>query len=349
MAYFGWSRSRCRVCGETGSLETDLFVENGLTPSRDDAETYCFGCYVDEVGRVGHIACLSLDDGRIVVGGTTAEDVESMTSEILGTAVDEYVTDTSDFSVVEAFEDDEVLSDYYLREVVRASGSEVWEIRRFATPSSVVDFGSFVSEETRERIRDDLLEDIFVDADLTEIERREDVEALLSERYPVLHRHRVTRGLEADVWRHVREKYRDSLADRTRLSVENQKKGRGFEEFFSDLCAERRVDCLRGREALREARLGDVRRRLEHVFGDVSGIPDFYVEGSQSRIDDWDEETEESDWRPEEPCFVEVKYGDSRMSKRQREVAEVLEDTGYGVYVLRGKPEEYVFERYADS
>ncbi|MDY6780712.1 MAG: VRR-NUC domain-containing protein [Halobacteria archaeon] len=363
MAYFDEREGICEDCTTRSEnlIVTDLFDEpDTIRPGSRDVEGLCFDCYLRRLDApVRHVSLVRLSSGTeegsedtAVLGAEDEETLRVLEKALVG-SLDDVSTEVSSHSLRDVYAstsgsapDGEVrrehLSTYYCREIARGSDSVNRHIYTRAGEvdgrTTVMDDKSCVSEWKREAVRRKLA-DAIVEEARDSIETRDDIGEVVEEKYPVLHEHGVTSGVGRRVWREVRGDS-EVLSEASRRSLRNQREGDEFEAFLERLCEERGYDCYRGKEALR-TRFPEAERDLLDRFGSLNGVPDYLVsvEPGQERLAD------NGGWMPDGDAFVEVKRGDSRLSPEQERVIPYLKSHGFEMYVLRGDPDDFFFER----
>lgn len=321
----------CVDCGDDAFAATDAFTGNAsLVP-------VCFSCYLNRLDRVRGCGVVEvvIDDrkGEFVVGGPSVGDAEgvanSVVEELSGDHVDATVATVSSLGKAR-----DLIGDYHARELARAERSESRHV--YAGTSrrgTVVDVQTRTDEGTRDALAETVARRVL---DCYDIRKRADTVEYVSTKLPTLAEHRGTRtiGIEQTVWSLAK---RRGVSDASERAARNQDAGRIFEEFFVNWCEERKIDVRRGKEAL--VRLyPDVTDVVAHKTDGLAGVPDFLVRGDGQRFFG-------DGWRPDGDVFVEVKRGASTLSREQQEVIAHLKSHGFDVYVLRGEPEEFVFEK----
>lgn len=328
----------CADCRGDAFAATDIFT-SGVGPSHEDAVPLCFSCYVERLDRVHACSVVEVETdgekGEFVVGGRSVEEAEDLARRVVGelSAAD---MDSSVGTVVPLAEAHETLDDYHARELARGAGSETRHV--YAATSergTVVDVETCTDTETREEIRDALAGHVLDETSL-DIRKRDDVPDAVASAIPTLVEHSVTSrlGMDTKVWKLAKE---HGVSRGSERSSGNQRAGREFEEYFRDWCDERNLEVTRGKSGL--VRLypeaaDEIVRKTEGL----TGVPDFLVRGDGQN-------SFGSGWRPEEDAFVEVKRGDSMLSREQQDVVAHLKALGFDVYLLRGEPGDHRFER----
>jgi hypothetical protein len=199
--------------------------------------------------------------------------------------------------------------------------------------------GTVVDVETRtdDGFRDALAETVAQRVvDSRDVRKRVGVADGLATTFPTLAEHGAMRrlGVEARAWRLAKDR---GVSEASERAAENQTAGREFEEDFADWCDERNIELQHGKPGL--VRLyPEVADALARKTGGLAGVPDFLALGDGQR-------SFGAEWRPEGDTFVEVKRGTSRLSREQERAIAHLKSHGFDVYVLRGEPDDYVFER----
>jgi hypothetical protein len=318
----------CADCGGDAFAETDALGDAPLA--------VCFGCYVDRTDRVG--ACCPVgvraDEtaGEFVVAAPSVEGAgelaASVADELSGSGVRVSVGDALSLAKARGR-----VGDYHARELARAKRSESRHV--YAATSrrgTVVDTETRTDRDTRAAVADRLARRVVESG----VRRRKDVADSVAAAYPRLAEHRATRalGLKERVWRTAKER---GVSDASERAARNQTVGRDFEEFFAEWCDERCLPARRGKEAL--VRLyPEVADEVSRKTDGLAGVPDFLVRGDGQR-------SFGDEWRPDGDTFVEVKRGASRLSREQERAVAHLKSHGFDVYVLRGEPDRYSFDR----
>ncbi|MFP4631814.1 MAG: hypothetical protein ACLFMT_00055 [Halobacteriales archaeon] len=339
MAVHRPTEEACGRCRSTPAFETTRF-SSGLRRDPGALDVVCIDCYLDGLERAGlqplrwHVG-IEVEGGTVHAAAATEDGARSLRDALESGPLGAVSRDVTLRSIPAAFDSGDG-DRAYLRELARGLDSEVRAIYRGSTPSSAVDVTSHVDDSRR-------LDDALAAAlrrHLDDVETRDDLRSLLrTERspYPALARHGVLRRVEGRLWRHLRRT--GSLSNRSLTSGDNQRSGREFEAYFEKVCESRGLTPRRPAADALESLYPEVHASLVDRFSPgLPGVPDYFVEVDGHRSFD-------SGWRPTEDCFVEVKRGSSRLSRRQARVAAHLKSHGFPVYVLRGEPGDHRFDR----
>lgn len=330
----------CVYCGDDSFAATDVFTsKSGVGRSREDAVPFCFACYVERLDRVRACSVVEVETnrekGEFVVGAQSVEGAENLAHRVadelssadIGTSVE---------TVAPLAEAREELGEYHARELARAVRSETRHV--YAATSergTVLDIETRTDEETRSEIRDALAGYVLDETPL-DVRKREDVPDTVALLFPTLVEHGVDSrlGMETKVWELAKER---GVSRGSERSERNQLAGREFEEHFADWCDERNLELHRGKSGLVRYH-PDVADEIARKTDGLAGVPDFLVRGDG-------QDSFGSEWRPDSAAFVEVKRGDSRLTREQHEVVAHLKALGFDVYVFRGEPDDRCFER----
>jgi hypothetical protein len=274
------------------------------------------------------------DEGKFVAGSPSVEWARELAHRVC-----DEVSPAVDASVGRSMslrESRDVLGDYHARELARAARSETRHV--YAATSergTVLDVETCTDGETRDEIRDTLARHV-LDETRLDVLKRDDVHDALAEMLPTLVEHGATRrlGVERAVWQLAKKR---GVSSGSETSARNQRAGREFEEFFVDWCDERNLKLHRGKSGLVRHH-PDAADEIAHKTDSLAGVPDFLVRGDGQY-------TFGSEWRSDGEAFVEAKRGESRLSREQQEVIAHLKALGFDVFVLRGEPDDYLFER----
>lgn len=333
MAFFS-TDDACADCGADAFSATDVF-SSGVGPSREDAVSLCFACYVERLDRVRACSTVEVGPGGFVVGAPSVEGAEDLTHRL----VDELSAAALEPSVgtaVPLVEAREELGDYHARELARGAGSETRHVYAAASErNTVLDVETRTDEETREEVRDALAVHA-LDETRLDIRKRDDVYDAVVSAFPTLVEHGTTHslGVERTAWELAKERGVSRASER---SESNVRAGYKFEEHFREWCGERSLEIHRGKSGLIRYH-PNVADEIARKTDSLAGVPDFLVRGTGQN-------SFGTEWRPDGDTFVDVKRGDSRLTREQQTVVAHLKAHGFDVYLLRGEPEDHRFER----
>lgn len=323
----------CADCGTDPAFSTDEYTDS-LPPSPEDTVTFCLECYVERHEVCAYSAVRKeLTDGtaELVIGGRSVEEAEGIAEGV----ADEIDGETGRVAPLTEPETVERFGTEYVRELSRGIESHRRNIYASTGPrGTVVDFETFTRRELRGTLTDELTECLL---NSTEVRKRADAYTAPTEEFPVLAEHGVPPrlGIGSKVWELAKER---GVSRRSERSIENQRAGEDFEDFFAEWCKSRNLSFRRGKPALRRL-YPEVAEDIAERTGGLSGAPDFFLRGDGQRS------FGSSGWRPDGDAFVEVKGGASRLSREQQDFIAHLKSHGFEVYVFRGEPDEYRFEK----
>ena len=317
----------CADCGD------DAFAVIDAHASDEDAAQLCFACYVERLDRVRSCGVVSVAEGKFVVGASSVEE----TRELAHHVTDEvsHAVEVTVESVAPLEEARDELGEYHARELARGARAETRHVyARTSERGTVIDAETRTDAETRDALRDSLATYVLDEA--RRVRKRDDVSEALASLLPTLVEHRVLRrlGVASEVWRLAKKR---GVSRGSETSARNQRAGRQFEEYFSDWCEDRNLELVRGKTGIvryHPETADEIARKTDGL----AGVPDFLVRGDGQN-------TFGSEWRPEDEAFVEVKRGESRLTREQQEVVAHLKALSFDVYVLRGEPDEHTFEK----
>lgn len=320
----------CIDCGDDAFAVTDAVdCENPVS--------LCFPCYVDRLDRIRACGVVEVgtDDrtGEFVVGGPSVADTEeialSVGDELSGDHVDASVETVSSLRGARG-----LIGGYHTRELARAEHSESRHVYAAASRrGTVVD----VKTRTDETFRDGLVETVSRRVlKRREIRKRADVADGVATFLPTLAEHGAARllGIEKVIWERAKDR---GVSEASERAARNHDAGREFEEAFVNWCENRNLDVRRGKAAFVRLYPG-VADNVARKTDGLAGVPDFLVRGDGQR-------SLGDGWRPDGDVFVEVKRGTSTLSREQERAVAHLKSHGFDVYVLRGEPDDFVFER----
>jgi hypothetical protein len=327
--FFRETDDACADCG------TDAFAVTDAPHSGDRTAPLCFACYVERIDRVRSCGVVNVaEGGGFVVGAPSTEGAR----ELAHSVADElsYAVEATVGRVSPLEDARDILGDYHARELARATLSETRHV--YAATSergTVVDAQTRTDEKTRDAVCDALASYVFHETSLG-IRKRDDVHDAVADTVPTLAEHRTARtlGLGRAVWRLAKEHGVSRASER---SERNQDAGREFEEFFGDWCDERGLCVERGKTGLVRRYPGTADEIARKTDG-LAGVPDFLVRGDGQN-------TFGSEWRPDGDVFVEVKRGESTLTREQQQVIAHLKARGFDVYVFRGDSGYHRFEK----
>jgi hypothetical protein len=328
---FRQTEEACLNCGGDPFAATDAF------PGKNDLVPVCFPCYLDRTDRVRACSvvevCTEDRNAEFVVGGPSVAEA----GEVARSIVDEVSCRSIDAAAAPASplkEARDRIGDYHARELARAERSESRHVYAGTSQrGTVVDLETRTDEPFRGALAETVARAIL---DRHDVRKRADAADCISTELPTLTEHRGTRtlGIEETVWSLAKDR---GVSDASERSSENQKAGKKFEESFASWCEDRNLELRRGKEALPRL-YPEVADEVIRKTDGLAGVPDFLVHGDGQRLFG-------DGWRPDGDVFVEVKYGTSGLSGEQQEVIAHLKSHGFGVYALRGEPEDFFFEK----
>jgi hypothetical protein len=317
----------CADCGNDAFAVIDSLVsDKGAAP-------LCFACYVERIDRVCACGVVSVAGGEFVVGASSVEETRELAQRVADELSSAVKATVETIAPLEEARDE--LGEYHVRELARGARSETRHVYAGTSERGTVsDVETRTDAETRDALRDALASYVLDEA--RRVRKRDDVSEALASLLPTLVEHRVLRrlGVVSEVWRLAKER---GVSHGSETSARNQRAGLQFEEYFADWCEDRNLEYVRGKTGLvryHPETADEITRKTDGL----AGVPDFLVRGDGQN-------TFGSEWRPEGDVFVEVKRGDSRLSREQEEVVAHLKARGFEVYVLRGETDEHIFEK----
>ncbi|MDZ7687880.1 MAG: hypothetical protein U5J64_04005 [Halobacteriales archaeon] len=320
------------ACADCGG---DAFAATDTVGSGDELVPLCFSCYVGLLDRVRACGVVSVaDEDEFVVGAQSVEEARDLAQSVadeLSPAVEASVE-----SVATLADMRDLLGDYHVRELARAARSETRHVYAGTSErGTVLDVETRTDEEARDKIRDSLARHV-LDETRLDVRKRDDVSDALADTFTTLVEHGAARrlGVGRAVWKLAKER---GVSRDSERAARNQRAGREFEEFFSDWCDERGIELVRGKTGI-VRRYPETADEIARKTDGLAGVPDFLVHGDGQRVFG-------SEWRPDGDVFVEVKRGESTLSREQQEVVAHLKSYGFDVYILRGEPDYHRFER----
>ena len=216
---------------------------------------------------------------------------------------------------------------------------------------------SVITDSLADRILDDLRDHIFERVDLKEINTLSEARKYNGEMYEL---ERLVFPQASNILPSYFRENKHLLGKRSRQSIENNKKGDDFENYFRNICIEYGVDVNRGRSIFFRRNHQNTEHNLsaevEDAFTELdrpSGLPDYYIYGkNRSELQSFlCDHGMDDDIKISGPCaFVEVKYsgqdtGSVYLTDRQRKVIPKLTDAGIDVFFFIGTPENWTFKR----
>jgi len=323
----------CADCGVTADFSTDEYADS-LSPSPEDAVPLCLECYIKrhEIGFCSLVRKqLTGETAELVLGCASKKETETISKEVADEVGGEAGT-------VHHLTEDETVEKFgteYIRELSRGVKSRRRNIYASASPrGTVIDFETPTTQRIRDALSEELTEYLL---EVTEVRKRANIYSALTEEFPVLLEHGVLSrlGVRHQAWELAKER---GVSARSERSIENQRAGKKFEEFFVEWCERHNLSLRRGKTALRRFYPEVAEEIIERTDG-LSGVPDFFLRGDRQCS------LEDSQWRPDGETFVEVKRGKSRLSPDQQEVIAHLKFHGFEVYTFCGEPDEHRFEK----
>ena len=317
----------CADCGN------DAFAVIDAHASDEDAAPLCFACYVERLDRVRACGVVSVAGGEFVVGASSVEETRELAHRVADELSHAVEVTVENVTPLEEVRDE--LGEYHARELARGARSETRHVYAGTSErGTVIDAETRTDAEICDALRDELATYVLDEA--RRVRKRDDVSEALATLLPTLVEHRVLRrlGVASEVWRLAKKR---GVSRGSETSARNQRAGRQFEEYFADWCEDRNLEHIRGKTGLvryHPETADEIARKTDGL----AGVPDFRVRGDGQN-------TFGSEWRPEGDVVVEVKRGDSRLSREQEEVVAHLKARGFEVYVLRGEPDEHNFEK----
>jgi len=319
----------CADCGD------DAFAATDTAGSGDKPVPLCFSCYVERLDRVRACGVVRVaEDGEFVVGASSVDNADRLARRVvdeLSLAIEALVERVAPLAEAQSF-----LEDYHARELARGALSETRHVYAGAGErGNIIDVETRTDEEARDEVRDVLARHV-LDETRLDVRKREDVPDALADTFPTLVEHGAARclGVGSSVWELAKER---GVSRGSERAARNQRAGREFEDFFADWCDERGLRAVRGKTGIVRYH-PEAADEVAHKTDGLAGVPDFLVRGDGQN-------TLGEDWRPDEDAFVEIKRGESTLTHEQQEVVAHLKALGFDVFVLRGEPEDYRFER----
>ena len=210
--------------------------------------------------------------------------------------------------------------------------------------NSFIDWWTFTDDATLEQLKQSFLQKISEES-LEDLDEKQSIEYFLEKNFPEIGRHGLKNVLGEDLWE-IKLEDLQTLSEQSRKAVKNGEKGKRFEKFFKEICNSNGLTCYRSSSQVLRHFLPEVRKDIRAEFGSLKGIPDFFVDKGNSTTLNNFLECEKDFWEPENRfAFVEVKYGSSKLSKRQRKMVSFLNKLGVEVKLFKGDFKDYSLEK----
>lgn len=367
----------CADCGE----ELDTYASSNYNV-RDIDIPLCFSCYLDseellhdygeyepfyldhdeeEIARdalqdkLRYIVFFRIKDDppeSFVAFARNEEDADSLQNTVQDSELGKFVEETTEFYLGDVYgELDKALcwraskwKHSPLRLTGRPGPSQVTVIE--GTPC-IADGHGWIQDDTKNELKDALLEDFLNVADLESIDSLGRASTAAKEEFPV--------AISFGLYLPVRDYFRNNqhlLGKQSRKMIQNTANGEEFERFFSDLGKEAGLEGHRGHGlwGLPES----VREDLEEFRG-KSGIPDYFVWGDRDDLVAFIQNLGLEEFegpKHDGGVFVEAKYTSwdanrEFYTEKQVEVFPQLQENGFDVLIFKGTEEDYWLERYS--
>jgi len=212
---------------------------------------------------------------------------------------------------------------------------------------------TYLSNEFQSKLQENILDD-FIKCDMyNQFSSLNEAEELMEKKYDTTFRYFPYIRPKKDLRSYIKREDFDKLSKKSQNMINNDerfRKGHDFERFFEDYCEENSLKYTKSQIGYHEENklnpdLEEKREELYQYLGNnfgerknhhnlfrVSGIPDYII---------LNDNNSESEFSPNLPAFVEVKYNNSPLRANQKQTAIQLIKEGYGVYLFRGTDEEY--------
>lgn len=266
--------------------------------------------------------------GKIIIGGKNQDTIKNLKNNIEKELGDIY----KGYSKIDKKRKKKI-NKSYLEEIfngIESSNRNIYTSMNEEC-TTVVDDKSFLSSKIRKKISKELIYRY-----LQRVEDRKnnfykkEIKKNIPNIYPILDEHNCF-NLRKYTWEILKKE--NKIKNKSNISINNVNKGKEFEEFFKKLCEKRKFEYYRGKKALKRF----FPEKIKKVNG-LNGIPDFFIKRNKQK-----KFVEE--WNPNKDCFVEIKRGNSKLKVNQKETIARLKSLNFSVYVLRGSPERYSFEK----
>lgn len=367
----------CASCGD----ELDVYASSNYDVGDIDTPL-CFPCYLDsdellhdyeeydpsylddeekEIARdalqdkLRYIVFFRVGDDppeSLVAFARNEAEVDSLQNAVQESELGQFIEETTEFDLGNVYGDlDRALcwrASEWKHSSVGLSGrpgpSQVDVIERIPC---IADGYGWLQDDTKDELKDTLLEDFLDVADLESIDTLGRASSAVKEEFPVA----ISFGLYPPARDYFREN-QHLLGKQSRKMIRNVTNGEEFERFFVDLGSEAGLEGHRGHGlwGLPEA----VRDDLEEFRG-KSGIPDYFVWGDRDDLVEFIRGNGLAEF--EEPkhdvgVFVEVKYTSWDANREfytdnQMKVFPQLQENGFDVLIFKGTEEDYWLERYS--
>ncbi len=325
------AKPRCK-CGSATTL-------NDTHPYSDR----CPKCLIDKHGEIKYFTQLELQkQGYIVIAADNPDKTKKISREIRNNTPIEQITkptnNVQDITPEKIYSQKKIPNNYLIDLSLGIKSSSRYIYTRITDEQTVIDERTFTPDKSLNHLRKKLLDEVIDSKYYSQITKKKDTKEITQYIYPTLSRHGVTRYLPSKLWSHVKKHNKSQLDEASNRASKNQTVGREFEDFFEELCKNKGLNPRNTPSNALHEKDPETYRFIIEKMGSTKGIPDFYVEVPDSK------RIKNEKWQPEKDCFVEVKYGDSHLSKHQKRMIPYLKNQGYPVYVLRGSERNYRFD-----
>lgn len=341
------SNQSCDLCGESNfsmhqgwGENPDMYCHSCLI-SNPDLLTYEYVVFIrfDEQDQFGN-------EETVPVYLKSKSEAKDLKEGVLNSSISEMLKDVDILTIEEAYNLDKEgnLSPHTI--IARAMDDTN---KPFVTDYYVI------QDKLKDKIREKLVDEVLNSPEYEEIQSLNEVSKTIYSIHPNLKKYHLTYWIEDEIKSHLKSQDKNQLSERSQKMLgDNSRgnKGSNFEDIFRDFCDENDFKYIKTQqgytkedfpnEELKE-KFPEIYEELIGNFGTreiiketevdkLTGIPDFLV------------------WKKEgtRPIFVEVKYNNSKLTERQKEVFPKLSELGYEVMVFSGTEEKNNLEKLSD-
>ncbi len=307
---------------------------------------------IESKEEIRFIGIANSDNGFVAFGSHSEKYTQKIGQRIVDNLLNKYFKDFIYFNIQNFPNEDYKVPDYYVESFKNPKEYSNWNLNQGfnANTISIVDWWSFISDVTRSRIMDDLFEKFINSKNFKNIKQKSDINPSISAFFPSIGGNGIDFILKNRIWKYLKSNNQDQLSNYSKKALNNGDMGRGFEKLFLKICEKSGIECYKKSQKAFKNKLPEIYETIKDIKGNFIGIPDFFVDkGNTHTLDSWISSSDSRIWEPEDQyAFVECKYNESPLSKKQKRMVQLLKREGVEVYVFRGQMNSYNFNSYPE-
>ena len=289
-------------------------------------------------------------EGFLTFGSIDKEYTNRMSLE-LKDHLDRFIADIEIYRINSFPNESYEVPGFYVNSFKRPYDHSNWNLRQGFSDEgkiSIVDWWSYLDSSIKREMSEKLFNEFRSSKEFEQINKKSDINKALKQFYPSIGDCGLNKILKNKIWNHIKREKSEQLSKNSKKALKNSKKGKSFEELFKKICDGSGLKCYKKSAKAFKQNLPEKYEKINQAKGNMKGIPDFFVDkGNTHSLNNWMTKKNQRKWEPKNRyAFVECKYKNSPLSKKQKEMISLLKKYKIEVYIFRGSEKNFEFKKY---